>query len=200
VTTPLAFKDAREWGELVQRVFSGDAPAEIVPPGIILAADLPEWWVLRKVIPFYASIFAAAGAAGNFSAVQFTVGPPTDQVAVIERLFVLSTVNYSVGLLSPPVATTSSTRATSRDLRAASLVTFAGAATALGAAPTGLNAQFPPTPAQGLEIPIRPFIVGTLASGVQTALVVASSTAVTAITAYAWGYQRRLRPEERQVD
>jgi hypothetical protein len=199
MTTPLAFKDAREWGELVARVFSGDAPTEIVPPGIILASDLPEWAVLRKVIPWQVGNTAGAGGVGNFSMVQITAGPPVDAVAVVERLYVVCASGFLIDLISPPNATTSSLRVKSRDLRAQSLVSFAGANSALLAA-VGSLTQFPATPVQGEEIPIKPFVVGTLASGAQTALSVCANLANTAISVFAWGYQRRLRPEERQLD
>jgi hypothetical protein len=198
VTTPLVFKDAREWGELVARVFSGDAPAEIVPPGIILASDLPEWWVLRNQIPWSVGAGSGVPAGGAFAWIQITSGPPVETVAVIERLFVVCTTPFDLHLITPPLATTSSVRAISRDLRRQSLVTFAGFTVTGGAA--GLaTAPYPATPAQGEEIPIRPFMVGT-AKGVATALLIAPNTAATAITAIAYGYQRRLRPEEITLD
>jgi hypothetical protein len=199
MTIPLAFKDAREWGDLVARVFSGDAPAEIVPPGIILASDLPEWWVLRRQVPWDVGVQTVVPAGGQFAMIQITVGPPTDQIAVVERLWVTCTGPFTIQLVSPPSASTSSRFATSRDQRSKSLVTLMSLHATLGAT-VAVGGLYPATPVQGEEIPIRPYIVGTLASGVQTALLIAAVNAATQLTAFAYGYQRRLRPEERQLD
>jgi hypothetical protein len=197
VTAPLAFKDAREWGELVAREFSGDAPAEIVPPGIILASDLPEWAVLRGVVPFQISNSQGA-VAGQFAFVQITTGPPKDRLAVITHLYV--SASFKIGLLATPLSTSSSLRATSRDLRRASLVTFAGINTQAGdpfATQAGIFVG-----ANGFNpVGLPAYVVGNPGAGqVPDALVISAAAVNVGLTVYAWGYERRVRPESQALD
>ncbi len=195
----LGFEYEPFYAELVRRAFYGDAPGGPVPAGIILANDRIEWAVLRREIPVSLQA-GVGGAVGTFSFTQFTVGPPVDSILVVERLWVISAASaFGVELVSPPLASTASTRALTRDQRLKSIVAFASIANNLAGA--GLaNTPYPATPAQGEEIPIRPFVVGTLPLGAQTALVVAVNTANTAVSAIAYGYQRRLRPEELRLE
>jgi hypothetical protein len=192
----LGFEYEPFYADLVRRAFYGDAPGGPVPAGIILANDRIEWAVLRREVPW--SLAATAPATAGFvSTLQFTTGPPIDTIAVIERLFVVSLVAFGVQMGSV-IATSASVRAVSRDWRTQGLVTFLGTNVAAGASP--IPVPYGPTPAQGEEIPIRPFVIGTLPSGALTALLVSNNTVNTALTVIAYGYQRRLRPEELRLD
>jgi hypothetical protein len=197
----LGFEYEPFYSDLVRRAFYGDAPGGPVPAGIILANDRIEWAVVRKEIPFSVANFATAGGAGTFNIIQITAGGTTmpDVIAVVERLWVVSANLFGVQLVTPPLATTASSRAVTRDIRSQAMVTFAGInSTLLAAQP--FSAQYPATPAQGEEIPIRPFVVGSLPTGAQSALVIASNIAQTNLTVVAYGYQRRLRPEELRLE
>ncbi len=195
----LGFEYAQEYAEQVRRLFYGDAPGGPVPPGIILASDRLEWAVLRGEIPLLVSN-AQAAVAAQFSFVQITCGPPKERAAVITALFVQSgAAAIKLGLLPTPLATSSSQRATSRDLRRSSLVTFAGInSQAADPFPSQAGLQIP---AGGFFLPIPPTVIGNPGNTqVPDAFVIMSATVNLPITVYAWGYERRLRPEEQALD
>jgi hypothetical protein len=195
----LGFEYEQNYAEQVRRLFFGDAPGGPVPAGIILANDRQEWAVLRGEIPLQAGNSQAAVAA-QFSFVQFTCGPPKERAAVLFGFFVQCTAGFKLGLLATPLATASSLRATSRDLRRASLVTFAGINSQAGD-PFGSQPPLSGTPAGGTFMPIPPFVIGNPGNAqLPDALVFVSGAVNTAITVYAWGYERRLRPEEQALD
>jgi hypothetical protein len=196
----LGFEYAPEYAEQVRRLFYGDAPGGPVPAGVILANDRQEWAVLRGEIPFQVAN-ASAATAGVFNYVQLTTGGLTMplRVAVITHLFVLGGI-FKMGLLATPLTTVSSLRATTRDFRRASLVTFAGIGSQAGD-PFASQPGFPATPAQGQFMPIPPYVLGLPSkASVQSALVVSAAVVATSVTVYAWGYERQLRPEEQLVD
>src|SRR5258708_253052 len=129
VTTPLAFADAPEWGDLVGRLFSGDAPADVVPPGIILAADRPEWAVLRRETPWHHSLLAT-GTAGSVG--QIVIQQPSpDRISVVEQILIsndgAAAAGYRLGLFSANTVLGLPTRAATRDLRRLTATTIAQA-------------------------------------------------------------------------
>jgi hypothetical protein len=201
VTAPLVFKDAREWGELVARLFSGDAPAEIVPPGIILGSDRPEWAVLRGEIPWHHSLTQAALAA-NFSIVGITQ-PANDRVTVLEAIWLINDTatnqNYRIGLTTGLVFASQS-KAASRDLRRLSLVTAGGLLTQAGdPLPSVRRFAVPTVTSVILPIP-RGWMLSNNDGSQTSQLLVSSDVVNQSVTAYFFGYERRLRPEERRLD
>jgi hypothetical protein len=198
VTTPAVFKDAREWGELVARVWSGDAPAEIVPPGIILAVDRPEWAALRGEVPWHHT-----GGAGPTAAVFAFVGitqPDPTRMTVVEAIWITNeqavAQGYRIGMVSPP-AIAGATKAASRDLRRLTVTTSLTVGTQAGdQLPSVKQLLVPATTSLVLKIERGWMIRGNNQDGVlvQSNLVNASAFAIF------FGYERRARPEEIKID
>jgi hypothetical protein len=109
--TILGFEGKPEWAELVQRVFHGDAPGSVVPPGVVLASDRPEWQFLRRERLWLANKGLAALPA-NFN--QFILFSPGgfDSIAVITHL-----ITDSDSLIGIPAAAVAASNVTSVSLR-----------------------------------------------------------------------------------
>jgi hypothetical protein len=198
VTQPLVFTEARAWGDMVARLFSGDAPAEIVPPGIVLASDRPEWRILRGETPWIHHATSAVLAA-NFSIVGVTQAQ-IDRVSVVQGFAVPSQAALSTfrfGMIASPTILGTLSRAASRDLRLLTTTTQAGNVQQAGDPLPGINV------ANGFNIPANgaPLLVPIpdweLSGG--DSLIVCSNAVNQAAQATFWGYERRLRPEEQKA-
>lgn len=81
----IGFEEASRYAELVRRIF-GDV--DIVPPGINLEADRPEYeWLKRARL--CAGFAVVAASVGNFSIVQL-MNPAGSTVLAVVRLIFLS--------------------------------------------------------------------------------------------------------------
>jgi hypothetical protein len=202
VTLPAVFKDAPEWGQVVSRLFSGDAPSEIVPPGIILASDRPEWAVLRGETPWHTSRGLAALAA-NFSSVHITQ-PAVDRISVVELLAIVNDTAAALGVkvgLVQGAGLTGVTKAAVRDLRRLTVTTSSATIQQTADLLTSVNAmQIPALSTLLLTIP-RGWMLSN-AKGVAGVSLAIQGNVVNQDVQLggAWGYERRLRPEEQTLD
>jgi hypothetical protein len=199
VTQPQVFKDAREWGDLVARLFSGDAPAEIVPAGIILAAAEPEWDVLRAKLPWVSSRSVAALAA-NFSAVGI-IPTSTERITVVRKVILINNTgvnqDFAVGM-AQGIATDSTAKVASRDLRRLSVSTNAFTRQqAADLLPSVVRIRV--LTATAFVLDLDWMLQAGLPNGT-SALVVQTDVVNLPVAAYFAGYERRLRPEERVLD
>ncbi len=206
MTTPLAFADAPEWGDLVGRLFSGDAPADVVPPGIILAADRPEWAVLRRETPWHHSLLAT-GTAGSVG--QIVIQQPSpDRISVVEQILIsndgAAAAGYRLGLFSANTVLGVPTRAATRDLRRLTVTTIAQATTSAAPSLTSVKKIMIPAGTSLLvQIPRGWMLSNVLdANHPNATFLILEMDAVGALDVIGqfWGYERRLRPEERILD
>lgn len=160
---------------------------EIVPPGITLETDRPEYSVLKREILWHATQSLNASPA-NFSSVLITNGG----IGSSQRLQVLTHIivnqNCLVGLTGGVSGLAAGNRATQRDDRAAipqmRLFTRQTAASIFTA---GQGTLFIPA---NLLYPLPAFISRSDRIGIETTIV------NQAVIIYLAGYERACRPEE----
>jgi hypothetical protein len=200
----LGFEYAPEYAELVRRIFHGDAPGGVVPAGITLASDRPEWAILRSEILW--DVTGSIGAlAANFSGLALRQGNP-NRISVVEEIWVCNNnaaaQAYRIALsfsLPTPIGTTKSL---ARDGRRGSsfqpsttVITYQDA--------VGFLLTRPPFTVPGLTAlilkPSRAYIVQpSLSNAVPTTnLIVQNNVVNQDCVAYFFGYERLIRPEEK---
>ena len=194
----LGFENSKEYSELVRRVFHGDAPAEIVPPGVVLANDRPEWaWARGELL--FDSIVTTAALAANFS-IAGVAQPSLERVTVIEAVLIrnidaAAAHAFDVELVSSGTGALSALG--TRDMRVTNFTgravsgtqvadPFAGGARTIELAANGIFFLAPP----------RGWVITPNAFGRPNLFVVPDVVNV-GVAAHFWGYERRLRPEER---
>jgi hypothetical protein len=200
----LGFEYAPEYAELVRRIFHGDAPGGVVPAGIILANDRPEWAILRSEILWQLD-GAVGNLAANFSglAVRMT---PANRLSIVEEIWLVNDqaapqafrVGLSFGVPNP----LSTVKAAPRDGRrgvnfqpSTTLITFQDAVGFL------LNNNGIQVPANSTLIlrPPRAYIVQPVLSNAVsfTNLIIQNNVVNQSARAVILGYERSLRPEEK---
>jgi len=194
----LGFENSKEYSELVRRVWHGDAPAEVVPPGIVLANDRPEWaWARGELL--WQSMLSNGALAANFSVIgiqQLSL----ERVTVVEAVYLINVTAGSVFFRVSLVSGAFSGQSTlgTRDMRVSNFTGRGLSFNQVGDPLAGTPAAGYAIPAQTTFIlaPPRGWTITTNKFGVPNLLVVPEGVN-TPVRADFYGYERRLRPEER---
>jgi hypothetical protein len=185
------------YGELINRL-TGES--EIVPGGLILELDRAEWRALKKEALWHHGNTRAALAA-NFSSLSI-VAKDTTRVSVVQLVMIINAQaaaqTYKLGETNGLIGDTS-TKAAARDQRLATISTALALRAQGGDALPSLPAFSIPA-GQTLFVPVEwPIVTGTAFSS-YAGLTLQGGVVNQEVTAYFWGYERFLRPEERVLD
>jgi len=194
----LGFENSKEYSELVRRVWHGDAPAEVVPPGVVLASDRPEWAWARGELLWETAVTNAALAA-NFSFVGVTQ-PSVERVTVVEAVLIRNldgAAAHAFEILLTSGAFGGLTTLGTRDMRVSNFTGRTVSGTQV-ADPLGGGTRTIELAANGIVFlaPPRGWVITQNNFGRPNLLVVPDVVNV-GVAAHIWGYERRLRPEER---
>jgi hypothetical protein len=201
----LGFEYAPEFAEQVRRIFHGDAPGGVVPAGITLASDRPEWAILRGEFLWDMGVTVAALAA-NFSGVTARQNTP-NRVTVVEDIWIVNanastTQRYRIGLSFSTPTPLATVKASPRDGRRGP--TFQPSTTGITYQDaTGfLLARGPivvPPNTTVLLKPVRGYVLQPLLSTANgpTSLIVQGDVVNQDVQVYFFGYERALRAEEK---
>ena len=188
--------------DMARRRFGEDLQIGTVAPELglywIIGADRPEDAVLLGEAPWHTSRSIAALAA-NFSSLGVNSGNATI-VSVVQKIFVINATagvqTYKLGGVQSPQADTSS-KVASRDLRRLSVSSQAfSRQQAADQLPS--VAAFPVPANSVLQIDLIESEWMTI--GGVLSLVLQSGVVNQEVTAYFWGRERSLRPEEMKLD
>jgi hypothetical protein len=193
----IGFGTEPRYAELIRRLIGEE---DISPPGFAIEVDRPEWSVLKNELLFFHARTNPA-VAGNFSFVVITpIG--NDRIVVVKKVLVINdnaaaAQSYKIGMAQAAQQTTP-TRASSRDLRRLGVSVTAGIPVGAGE----LLASVPAfnIPANQVQVFDEPWVLQAGLPGGDSSLVVQGGVVNQSVRAYFWGYERRLRPEERVLD
>jgi hypothetical protein len=203
----VGYEQARRYGQLIEKL-TGDE--EIVPPGLILEVDRPEWFVLGQTRAWSTGAISVAGAVGNFGRLQIQNPAVTKQG--IPALIVVVTGVKAVSVVSANTAfdvSTDDARILAGIAQNNALDTRVSARAAGVRAVGSQNAVDNSLPATGGNS-IDRFVVNAVGGDgisevVQRLAVVLKPNsnlsltqrlANTALQGVMWGYERIARPEE----
>lgn len=92
----IGFEQSPRYAELIRRVFGEDA--ELLPPGIFLELDRPEWRIFKREFDWTTGRLQIAAAAGNLGHVQIQVLPLSARIVVPTTIFTLTATASSIAI------------------------------------------------------------------------------------------------------
>jgi hypothetical protein len=195
----IGFGTEPRYGELIRRLIGEE---DITPPGFAIEVDRPEWAVLKGEVPWF-HVGRLGATAANFSSLHLKQ-PQTDRMTVVRKLYIINEAvavqGFKIGLLTTSTVDAGVSTATSRDLRRLQAVTTIAPRTQVA----DLFPAIPPiflAAQSSLLVDVDWMIFGgSPPSGAGGVVVVQSGAVNSVVNVYAFGYERRLRPEERGVD
>jgi len=194
----IGYPAARRYAELVERL-TGDT--ELVPPGLILELDRPEWSALKNEI-LWSHGGARAALAGNFSSLTIRAFSAS-RVTVVTDVLIINAQgaaqSYKLGETNA-LGSDSSTVGAVRDQRRAVLNTRLSLRAQAGDALASLPVFSVPAGGTLIFHDVDwPLMEQTAFAGA-AGLTLQGGVVAQEVSAYFWGYERALIPEERVLD
>jgi len=102
----IGYDQSPRYAELVRRVWGEDS--EILPPGLLLEIDRPEWRIFKRELDWTTGRLSIAAAPGNFG--HFQIACPAGRIVVPTSVHVITAAASGIALtidaavLAAPVA------------------------------------------------------------------------------------------------
>ena len=98
----IGFDQSPRYAELIRRIFGEDA--EVLPPGILLELDRPEWRIFKRELDWTTGQLTIAAAVGNFG--RFQIQCPPGRIVVPTTVLTITAAGGGIQLtIDGPVAT-----------------------------------------------------------------------------------------------
>lgn len=95
----IGFEQSPRYAELIRRVFGEDA--ELLPPGIFLELDRPEWRIFKRELDWTTGQLVIAAAVGNLGHFQIQCPPGRIVVPTTILLFTPTATGISITIDGP---------------------------------------------------------------------------------------------------
>lgn len=195
----IGFEQSPRYAELIRRVFGEDA--ELLPPGIFLELDRPEWRIFKRELDWTTGRLSIAAAAGNNSRVQIQNAVGSNRLIVVTTVltFAVTTTFIAITIDGPFAAAPVANLALDTRLpfaagpgapQVSSLNGISNAAGGVGGYRYADYSQSGPSTWTRFELPRPPVI----APGHN--LTVWDTTVNEQLIAFVFGYERPAEPEE----
>lgn len=199
----IGYQNAPRYGNLARRVFGSD---EILPPGIILEIDRPEWKSHKREFPWTTGRLNVAASVGNVSRIAVVNPLGSNRLTIVTHVLAVAkttvglfrvTVDAAAGGAPAPCLSIDTRLPFNVGVGAPTVMTqstLAQTAAISGYLVEDLTVTVAAGSALSQVLGIYPVI---LAEG--HSLAVFNTTVNEACTAYIYGYERVATPEEEQT-
>jgi len=101
----IGYDQAPRYAELIRRIWGEDA--EILPPGLILEIDRPEWGLFKRELSWTTGQLTIAASVANNGRFQISNPVNSNRIVVVDKMALLTTaVGIVICTVDAPVAAT----------------------------------------------------------------------------------------------